>query len=68
MAQIYYFTLLDEMLEPIEDFNPEDTDDIEAVRLMAIDYMKTHGMPVCTLTMDDPITLETAHESIDIIL
>lgn len=56
------------MLEPIEDFAPENTSDIEAVRLMAIDYMKAHNMPVGTLTMDDPVTFFPAHDSIDIIL
>ena len=66
--QIYFFTLLDEMLEPIEDFTPENTSDIEAVRLMAIDYMKAHNMPVGTLTMDDPVTFFPAAESIDIVL
>lgn len=66
--QTYFFTLLDEMLEPIEDFIPENGDDIVKVRLMAIDYMKAHNMPVGTLTMDDPVTFFPAAESIDIIL
>jgi hypothetical protein len=64
----YFFTLLDEMLEPIEDFCPENGDDIVKVRLQAIDYMKAHDMPVATLTMDDPVTFFPAAESIDIIL
>lgn len=64
----YSFTLLDEELQPIEDFTPENSSDIEAVRLMAIDYMKAHDMPVGTLTMDDPVTFFPAAESIDIIL
>ena len=66
--QTYFFTLLDEMLEPIEDFTHENGDDIVKVRLMAIDYMKAHNMPVGTLTMDDPVTFFPAAESIDIIL
>lgn len=68
MTQVYFFTLLDEELQPIEDFTPENSSDIEAVRLMAIDYMKAHDMPVGTLTMDDPVTFFPAAESIDIIL
>ena len=68
MTQVYFFTLLDEELQPIEDFTPENSSDIEAVRLMAIDYMKAHNMPVATLTMDDPVTFFPAAESIDIIL
>lgn len=68
MAHVYFFTLLDDMLEPIEDFTPDNTDNIEAVRLMAIDYMKAHNMPVGTLTMDDPVTYLPIHEPIDIIL
>jgi hypothetical protein len=68
MTQVYFFTLLDEELQPIEDFTPENSSDIEAVRLMAIDYMKAHNIPVGTLTMDDPVTFFPAAESIDIIL
>ena len=68
MTQVYFFTLLDEELQPIEDFTPENSSDIEAVRLMAIDYMKAHNMPVGTLTMDYPVTFFPAAESIDIIL
>ena len=68
MTQVYFFTLIDEELQPIEDFTPENSSDIEAVRLMAIDYMKAHNMPVGTLTMDDPVTFFPAAESIDIIL
>jgi len=68
MTQVCFFTLLDEELQPIEDFTPENSSDIEAVRLMAIDYMKAHNMPVGTLTMDDPVTFFPAAESIDIIL
>ena len=68
MTQICFFTLLDEELQPIEDFTPENSSDIEAVRLQAIDYMKAHNMPVGTLTMDDPVTFFPAHDSIDIIL
>lgn len=68
MTQVYFFTLLDEELQPIEDFTPENSSDIEAVRLMAIDYMKAHNMPVGTLTMDDPVTFFPSAESIDIIL
>lgn len=68
MAQTYFFTLLDEMLEPVEDFTPENSSDIEAVRLKAVEYMTAHKMPVGTLTMDDPVTFLPAHESIDIVL
>jgi hypothetical protein len=64
----YFFTLLDETLEPIEDFCPENGSDIVKVRLQAIEYMKAHDMPVATLTMDDPMTFFPNAEPIDIIL
>ena len=67
MAQVYFITLLDEMLEPIEDFTPENTADIESAKQQAVDYMKAHQMPVGTLTFDDPITYHPARESIDIV-
>lgn len=63
----YFITLLDEMLEPIEDFTPENTSDIEEAKRLATEYMKAHQMPVGTLTFDDPVTLLPARESIDIL-
>ncbi|MBP5323046.1 MAG: hypothetical protein J6Y84_04550 [Bacteroidaceae bacterium] len=55
-------------MEVVEDFNPEDTSDIESVRQQAIEYMQLHDMPVGMLTLDDPVTFLEAHEPIDIIL
>jgi hypothetical protein len=66
MTQIYSFTLLDEMLEPIEDFIIEDSNDIEGAIKQAVAYMKEHQMPFTTLTFDDPVTFDSARDSIDI--
>ena len=64
----YFITLLDETMEPVEDFTPENTSDIEEAKRIATEYMKSHHMPVGTLTFDHPVTLLPARESIDIIL
>jgi len=64
----YFITLLDEMLEPVEDFTPENTSDIQKVKRLAKEYMTAHDMPVGTLTFDHPVTFLPARESIDIIL
>ena len=63
----YSFTLLDEMLEPIEACNIPDGDDIETAKKQAVDYLREHPTPVATLTIDDAETLESAHDSIDIL-
>ena len=67
MAQEYFITLLDEMLEPVEGFDIAITSDIEDAKNQAAAYMTDHNMPVGTLTFDHPVTLEPIRDSIDIV-
>lgn len=66
MAQIYSFTLMNAMLEDIEDFCIEDSDDIDGAVRKAADYMQKHSLGYATLEMDDQVTYRMERNSIDI--